>query len=260
MIVAAPLAATPPGLFVLGAVAAGVVAIGFYEKYKDRANNVEQSEEEDNNSLGLPSHMITAGRALHSSRIEQEDKKAQIEVVPNQSGEHRVKPLITPNQFGEYAVEPLTTPNKFEEHTVGPLITPNQSGEYTVEPLITPIAEALGKFGNVLFSENNNNNRKDPLDSVEHKYVLTSKHDKLGGWASIMDLNYSEAQRVLDNSIPSGRQRYGIHDGKIYEFQPDNTGGWHGKGTEAPVTILRQFLDQGKITQPEYKKLFKGKK
>ncbi|MCX8567125.1 MAG: hypothetical protein ON057_001852 [Glomeribacter sp. 1016415] len=47
-------------------------------------------------------------------------------------------------------------PNQSREHIVQPLVTPNQSDEYTTAPLITPIAEAPGKLGNVLFSENNN--------------------------------------------------------------------------------------------------------
>jgi hypothetical protein len=41
-------------------------------------------------------------------------------------------------------------------------------------------------------------------------------------------LSDSKAQEVLNNSIQGGKQRYGISDGKLYEFQPDNVGGWHG--------------------------------
>ncbi|EKN3726853.1 TPA: hypothetical protein ACPZRY_004597 [Yersinia enterocolitica] len=59
-----------------------------------------------------------------------------------------------------------------------------------------------------------------------------------------------------------GKQQYGISDGKVYEFQPDNAGGWHGypiPGTEAPPKILREFLARGDINKAEYNKLIKGK-
>lgn len=40
-----------------------------------------------------------------------------------------------------------------------------------------------------------------------------------------MDLSDSKAQAVLNKSIQGGEQRYGVADGKVYEFQPDNVGG-----------------------------------
>ncbi|MDB6375134.1 hypothetical protein [Photorhabdus bodei] len=54
---------------------------------------------------------------------------------------------------------------------------------------------------------------------------------------------------ILNNSIQGGKQRYGIADGKLYEFQPDNAGGWHGypiPGNEAPPKVLREFLSRGR--------------
>jgi len=49
----------------------------------------------------------------------------------------------------------------------------------------------------------------------------------------------------------------------LYEFQPDNVGGWHGypiPGNEAPPSVLRKMLDSGQITKANYGKLLKGKK
>ncbi|MCX8567126.1 MAG: hypothetical protein ON057_001853 [Glomeribacter sp. 1016415] len=77
-----------------------------------------------------------------------------------------------------------------------------------------------------------------------------------------MNLSDAEAKEVLDNSIQSGKQRYGVHNGQMYEFQPDNVGGWHGyaiKGSKVPASILREFSTQGSIAQSKYKKIIKGK-
>lgn len=57
-----------------------------------------------------------------------------------------------------------------------------------------------------------------------------------------MDLNDKTAQEVLNASVQGGKQKYGFHEGKLYEFQPDNAGGWHGypiPGTEAPSSVLK---------------------
>jgi RHS repeat-associated protein len=92
------------------------------------------------------------------------------------------------------------------------------------------------------------------------KYSPTLKHMK-GGWGTEMDLNDKTASDVLNSSILSGKQRYGMHSGKVYEFQPDNVGGWHGypiPGTQAPSSVLKEFLNKGDISKPEYKKLAKG--
>lgn len=93
------------------------------------------------------------------------------------------------------------------------------------------------------------------------KYVPSHKH-AAGGWGTPMDLSDSKAQEVLNNSIQGGEQKYGVSDGKIYEFQPDNVGGWHGypvPGTEAPPKVLREILARGDINKAEYNKMIKGK-
>lgn len=77
-----------------------------------------------------------------------------------------------------------------------------------------------------------------------------------------MDLGDQAAQQLLGNSVQGGKQRYGYTNGKLYEFQPDNAGGWHGypiPGNEAPVDVLRGLRDTGKITNAEFNQLRRGK-
>jgi len=92
-------------------------------------------------------------------------------------------------------------------------------------------------------------------------YEPIRKHGP-GAWGTEMDLDDKTAQDVLDKSILADKQRYGYRNGKIYEFQPDNTGGWHGypiPGTEAPPNVLKELLNAGTITKAQYNRLRKGK-
>jgi len=92
-------------------------------------------------------------------------------------------------------------------------------------------------------------------------YSPTKKHMQ-GGWGTYMDLDDDVATSVLSKSIQAGKQRYNYHNGKMYEFQPDNVGGYHGypiKGTEAPPAVLKQLKANGTINNATYKKLLKGK-
>ncbi len=97
------------------------------------------------------------------------------------------------------------------------------------------------------------------------KYSPTSKHQK-GGWGTEMDLDDITAQHVLDNSTVLGKQSYGYHNGKIYEFQYDNVGGWHGYpipsiqliSKSGGTKILRQWLKDGILSKPDYNKLIGG--
>lgn len=54
-----------------------------------------------------------------------------------------------------------------------------------------------------------------------------------------------------------------MKDGKLYEFQPDNAGGYHGypqsSTQEAPTKVLRELLERGDITRSQYNKWVKGK-
>lgn len=104
-------------------------------------------------------------------------------------------------------------------------------------------------------------NDPDPERKDSLRYAPTRKHEK-GGWGTEMDLNYKEGQQALNNSVEGGKQRYAFQNGRLYEFQPDNTGGWHGypiRGNEAPTSALRQLLRQESITKAEYMQLIKGK-
>ncbi len=91
------------------------------------------------------------------------------------------------------------------------------------------------------------------LTSVEHvrnirrRYVPTPKHTPPSGWGTLMYLNDEEAQMVLDNGIPHGRQVYGFHDGTFYTFQYDNAGGYHGypvSSLDVPTRVIRAVQDQ----------------
>ncbi|MES2533705.1 MAG: hypothetical protein V4636_21850, partial [Pseudomonadota bacterium] len=100
-----------------------------------------------------------------------------------------------------------------------------------------------------------------PLALSENSYEPSPKHAE-GGWGTPMDLPSEIAQRVLDASVLAGRQRYGYYEGRLYEFQDDNAGGWHGypiPGNEAPVSILRGLRDNGVISNFEYNQMIKGK-
>jgi hypothetical protein len=92
-------------------------------------------------------------------------------------------------------------------------------------------------------------------------YEGIAKHAP-GGYGTLMDLDQATAQSVLNRSVQVGRQRYAFHDGKLYEFESDNAGTWHGypiPGNEAPPTALRQLVLRNDISPAEYNRLRKGK-
>jgi hypothetical protein len=85
-----------------------------------------------------------------------------------------------------------------------------------------------------------------------------------GGWGTLMDLDAETAQKVLNEAISADgkKQLYGYYEGKIYEFQPDNAGTYHGypiPGDQAPIGVLRKLRDSGKISGAQYNKLRRGK-
>ncbi|NJL55787.1 RHS repeat-associated core domain-containing protein [bacterium] len=93
------------------------------------------------------------------------------------------------------------------------------------------------------------------------EYRPTEKHMP-GGWGTVMDLDDTTAQQILINGLTNGKQVYNYYNGKLYEFQPDNIGGFHGypvPGTEVPPNILREFRDNGTISNSQYNKFRKGK-
>jgi RHS repeat-associated protein len=95
------------------------------------------------------------------------------------------------------------------------------------------------------------------------KYLPTLKH--IIGWknATKMDLNDETASIILNQSYLVGKQRYAYYNEKLYEFQYDNAGGWHGypiPGTQAPSAVLKYLRDNGAISNSVYKKLVKQSK
>lgn len=97
----------------------------------------------------------------------------------------------------------------------------------------------------------------------QRRYSPTNKH-KTGGWGTEMDLDDTTAEQILNEGItsPNRKQVYSYHDGKLYEFQPDNAGGYHGypvPGNEVPPKVLKELRDNGNITNTEYKRLIRGK-
>lgn len=87
----------------------------------------------------------------------------------------------------------------------------------------------------------------------ELTYVPSPKHNpsmpSSGRKGTRMDLSDEEAQALLQQSIAVGKKRYAFKDGKVYVFQPDNRGGFHGypaAGKELQG-IPKKLRDAGKI-------------
>lgn len=99
----------------------------------------------------------------------------------------------------------------------------------------------------------------------DRKYAPTTKHGQKPrstprGPASPMDLSDATAQEVLNQGIQSGKQVYGYYKGKVYTFQPDNVGGYHGYVTaSAPDEVLKIWKAEGIITRAQYNRLIKIK-
>lgn len=134
------------------------------------------------------------------------------------------------------------------------------AGEYGLE---MAVESTIGNVvpGSMLIAKGVKTAKDVVVDAPKKAYKPIRKHQK-GGWGTEMDIDDSTAQKVLDEAIPGGKQQYGLHDGKVYEFQPDNTGGWHGypvPGNKAPPSVLKQMLKEDRITKNQYKKLLKGK-
>ena len=99
-------------------------------------------------------------------------------------------------------------------------------------------------------------------------YVPSPKHDEKHGWGSSNPIkSLQEGQRLLDEAFWDGRQAYNVTDeGKIVKFQPSGTSNneYHSyevsKPRDIPSSILKQFLNAGKIKRSEYNKLRKGKR
>lgn len=127
--------------------------------------------------------------------------------------------------------------------------SPQQTIEEQIYPLQVDANENAGKTGNP------------PV------YDPSPKHDN-GGWGSNNPIKtQEEGQHLLDTGYPDGKQIYNVTDsGVIVKFQPDNTpkNGYHSyevsKPRDIPTGILKQMLNDGKISRAEYNKIRKGKK
>jgi len=85
------------------------------------------------------------------------------------------------------------------------------------------------------------------VSKLRRRYVTSPKHT-LSGWGTLMDLDNEAAQKILDTGVVSGKQVFGYHNGKFYQFQPDNTGGYHGypvSGNDIPAQVLKQLRALG---------------
>ncbi len=98
-------------------------------------------------------------------------------------------------------------------------------------------------------------------------YIPSPKHDK-GGWGSNNPIEtQEEGQRLLESGYRDGRQIYNSTDnGTVVKFQPDNSpnNGYHSyevsKPRDIPSGILKQMLNDGKISKADYNKIRKGKR
>lgn len=104
--------------------------------------------------------------------------------------------------------------------------------------------------------------------NIERTFNPNPKHGA-AAHGNIPFYNNPEAGQVALNkavSDPTGKkQLYGIHDGKIIKFQPDNAGGYHAyfvDNTNSEITprVLREMRRNGLISNVEYNKFIHNKK
>ncbi len=123
----------------------------------------------------------------------------------------------------------------------------------------TATVGAVGLGGNLALLKNNN--QGGARSQSQRQYVPSPKHNSQGGWGSPMDLDDNVAQQVLNDGIGFGHQVYGYNEGKVYIFQPDNAGGYHGYNVTGsnriPVQVLRQWRNDGVITKADYNQMLK---
>lgn len=100
------------------------------------------------------------------------------------------------------------------------------------------------------------------------QYDPSPKHEPGHNWGSENPIKTkAEGQKLLDTGYKSGKQVYNITDkGIVVKFQPDNSpnNGYHAykvsSPRDIPPKVLKQMLDDGKISKSEYNRLRKGKK
>jgi len=90
-------------------------------------------------------------------------------------------------------------------------------------------------------------------------YDPTFKHSP-NGFGTPMDLDDETAQDVLNEGMEISKQVYGYYEGRIYTFQPDNAGTYHGypvAGTTVPAQYLRHLRSTNVITNSQYNRLLR---
>ena len=105
-------------------------------------------------------------------------------------------------------------------------------------------------------------------DSMPPKYIPSPKHEPGHGWGSDNPIKSDkEGQKLLDTGVHNGKQVFNVtDDGKIVKFQPDHTpeNGYHAyevtKPRDIPASVLKELLNNGKISRTDYTKFRKGKK
>lgn len=125
----------------------------------------------------------------------------------------------------------------------GTLISLQDAPEFEVERLLVKFSEDGKNYQNK--EVRNLTQEGQSWNFVRPRYVPSPKHE-VGGWGTPMDLNDETAQRVLDRGVRYGRQIYGYHDGKFYEFQYDNAEGYHGYPvSRVPTPVVRKMQASG---------------
>ncbi len=100
------------------------------------------------------------------------------------------------------------------------------------------------------------------------KYKPSPKHEPGHNFGSPNPIKTNEeGQLLLETGYSDGKQIYNItSERKLVKFQPDNTpeNGYHSYEVstprDIPPSIMKELLNDGKISKSEYGKLRKGKK
>ncbi|MFC5404398.1 S8 family serine peptidase, partial [Cohnella soli] len=105
-------------------------------------------------------------------------------------------------------------------------------------------------------------------DIPKRIYEPSPKHDPQSGWGSPNPIpDAKTGQELLDGAYSSSKnkQLYNIYEGKLVKFQPDGEAGWHpyevvNPAKEVPADVLRQMVNDGKISKADYNKMIKNNK
>lgn len=116
----------------------------------------------------------------------------------------------------------------------------------------------------------NTNKNEDTIDIVygkPPKYSPSPKHEPGHNWGSINPIKtLDEGQQLLDSGYKDGNQIYNVtSDGDIVKFQPTHTpdNEYHSykvtSSRDIPTSVLKQMLEDRKISKSDYLKILKGK-